>query len=123
VHQPAHVSGGEKQIGACIVGPDEPEPVSMSDDAPGDEVRPVDEPELAAAVADDLAIALHGREPSLQRLLLDRGTQCVRIGDSGELDRHAGLVEKRDQRTAFRQVRDTLSRTARSVTAGGWGTR
>jgi len=106
------VSRGKKQIGAGIVGPDEPEPVSMSDDAPGDEVRPIGEPEFAAAVADDLAIALHGREPTLQRLLLDRGPESVRIGDSDELDRHAGLVEKRDQRTAFRQVRDTFVRAA-----------
>ena len=36
----------------------------------------------------------------------------MRIGDSGELDRRAGLVEKRDQRTAFGQVRDALVHAA-----------
>ena len=123
VHQPAHVPRGEEQIGARVVGPDESEPVTVSDDAPRDEVHPVDEPELAAAVADDLAVALHGREPPLQRLLLGGGPQRVRAGDSGELNGRPDLAEKLDQRTALGQVRDTFTGAARSVAAWGWRAR
>ena len=123
VHQPAHVPRREEQIGARVVGPDESEPVPVSDDASGDEVHPIDEPELAAAVADDLAVTLHGREPALQRLLLGGGPEGVRAGDPVELDGGADLAEKLDQRTAFRQVRDTFADAARSVAAWRWRAR
>ena len=123
VHQRTHLTGREEEIGGPVVGSDESESVAMSDDAPGDEVHPFDESELPAAIADDLAVALHGAQPPLQCLLLGRSPKVVRSGDPGERDRCADLPEKLDQGTAFRKVRDMYTAAASSVAAKGWRAR
>ena len=123
VHQRAHLARGEEQVGAGVVGPEEPEPVAMPDDPPGDEIHPVDEPEIAAAVADDLAVALHGAQPALQGLVRGRGPKRMGIGDPGKRDRRAALCEELDQRGAFRQVRDTCTDAASGLAAKIWRTR
>ena len=123
VHQRTHLAGREEQIGARIVGPDEPEPVAVPDDAPGDEIHPIDEPELPAPVANDLAVALHRVQPPLQCFVRVRGLKRVRTGDQGERDGCAALREELDQRSAFREVRDTCTGAASSLTARRWRAR
>ena len=123
VHQRAHLPGSEEQIDARVVGPHEAEPVAMADDAPGDEVHPIDESELPPAVADDLAVALHRAQPPLQRLLLGRSPKCMRIGDAGERDRCPGLREKLGQRAAFGEVLDAHTDAASGAAAQTWRAR
>ena len=123
VHQRPHLAGREEQIGAGVVGPEEAEPVPVSDDAPGDEIHPVDEAELPPAGADDLAVARHGAQSPLQRLLRGGRAKCVRVGNPVERDRCAALTEKIDQRTAFRKVGDTWTGAANRIAGRVWGAR
>ena len=74
--------GREEQVDAPVVGPDESEAVPVPDDATGDQVHPIDEPELTAAISDDLAIAHHGAQPPLQGLPLGRGTEARALRQS-----------------------------------------
>jgi len=123
VHQRAHLTGREEQIGAAAVGTDESESVTMSDDPPGDEVHAFHQPELPAAIAEYLTVAFHGAQAPLQRLLRGRSTQLVRGGDFGERDRGARVREKLDQGAAFRKVRDVLTGAAGGIATQGWRAR
>ena len=123
MHQRAHLARGEEQVGARVVGTEEPESVPMPDDAPRDEVHPVDQPEIAAAVADDLAVALHGAQPPLQRLVSGGGPERVRFGDPHERDGRAAAREELDQDVSFGEVRDTGTGAARGFATGMEGFR
>ena len=123
VHQRAHLTGREEQIGAAVVGPDESESVTMSDDAPGHEVHAFHQPELPAAIADDLTVAFHCAQAPLQCLLRSGSAQIVRGGDSGERDRRARVREKLDQGAALRKVRDVFTGAAGGIAAQVWRAR
>ena len=123
VHQRAHLPRGEEQIGARVVGLHESEPVAVTDDASGHEVHPVDEPELAAAIADELAVALHGAQSALERLLRGRGPKCVSGGNPRKPHGRAASGQELDQRGAFGKVRDALTGTAGGLAARTWRAR
>ena len=120
VHQRPHLIGREEQVRARVVGTDEPEPVSMSDDAPGDEIHARNQAELVPAVANDLAVSLHGVQPPLQRLVRGLGAEPMRLGDAPERDGHSASSEEFDQGAAFREICDTGTAAASVLPAGTW---
>ena len=123
VHQRTHLAGGKEQIDTPIVGPDEAVSVTVPDDAPGNQIHPIDESELPAAIADDLTITLHRTQPPLQSLLLDGGPERVGSGDSNECDRCANPPEEFDQGAAFGKIRNPCTDAARTIAARSFGAR
>jgi len=96
VHQGAHLTRRQEQVVGAVVGLEEAETVGVTDDAPGNEVGLVDDAVAAAPVADQLAVALHRRQPARQGVELLGILQLQPLGDAVELERRGLLGEHLD---------------------------
>src|SRR5690606_4768089 len=63
----AHLPGGQKQVGATIIGDQKPETISMANHAPGDQIRFLYRQERIPAVTDQLSITAHRNQTTAQR--------------------------------------------------------
>ncbi len=88
----AHLLGTEKDVGLAVIAAQEAEAVGVALDAPLDEVGLGRQQVGVAAVAHDLAVALHRAQATVEEVELVRG-DVERAGELGEGHRHAALGE------------------------------
>ena len=92
VQQLAHLLGAEEDVGLTVVATQEAEAVGVTLDAALDEVGLGRQQVGIAAVAHDLAIALHRAQATVEEVeLVRRDVECG--GELGEGHRHAALGE------------------------------
>ena len=98
----AHLLGAEEDVGLAVVAAQEAEAVGMTLDTSLDQVGLGRQQVGVAAVAHDLAVALHGAQAAVEEVELVR-RDVERSGELGERHRHAALGEKLQHVLAARQ--------------------
>ena len=99
VQRLVHLALGQHDVGRAVVGPEEAEAVRVTLQDAGDEVELGRDEQLALAVDDDLAVALHRRETAGERFAR-AGVDRERLLDLGGGLRHAGVAQRRQDRGA-----------------------
>ena len=122
---PCASPGAQEQVGAAVVRDHETEAVGVALHAPAHEAELVDDADRAAAVAHDLAVALHGGEAAREGLLLV-GADVEQLRQPLRRDRDALLLQHVQDPLAAGQ-RDWDSARARAPgsdrTAAAWRAR
>ena len=88
-----HLARVQEEVVAAVVGHEEAEAVRMALHDADDEVELGDDAQLALAVGEDLAVALHRREPAVERVARDGVTRSVALDVGGGSGR-AGIFER-----------------------------
>ena len=96
----AHLAGGEKQVLAALLRNQEAEAVGMAADAPAHQVHLARQAVEVAAVAQNLAVALHGAQAPPEGVLVARPADRERIRHLAERQRRGALGEQRQHRLA-----------------------
>ena len=99
VQRLVHLALGQHDVGRAVVGLEEAEAVRVTLQDAGDEVELGRDEQLALAVDDDLAVALHRREAAGERFAR-AGVDGERLLDLGGGLRHAGVAQRRQDRGA-----------------------
>ena len=121
VEKGAHLAGNEIDVVAALVRDQEAESVLVADDAPDDEVAPVDETEGVLAVAHELAVANHGPQAALQGNPILFAIQFKKLPEFLEDQGDPGLGQGlQDEFTAGDGVR-VLARLAGTMRVGEAG--
>jgi len=98
VQDTPHLARAEEEVITARVGHEEAEDIRVSDHPTGREFEALDGRIAAAAVAQQLAVALHGAQPAPERLhlcvIIRRDAHCSR--DTREVERSIGRVEQRE---------------------------
>ncbi len=87
-----HLARRQPNVGTAVVGDAKAEAVGVAIDTPGDQVELVHQADRALAVAQDLAVALHGRQPSAKHVEFGRG-DVQQLGQLHLAQGHALLAQ------------------------------
>ena len=99
-----HLARSEEDIGAAVVGNEKAEAVGVSLHGAGDEVELRDDAELALAVHQQLAVALH-RIDAVEECVACAPVDCHGPRELGRRQRNTGLLERVEYRFARREQR------------------
>ena len=99
-----HFARAQEIVVAAFVRDEEPEAVGMALHGADDEVELGDDAQFALAVGEQLAVALHRRQPAVERLARD-GADGEFALEVGGRQRRAGIAQRGQDRFARRQQR------------------